>query len=139
MQYFWFCFLIFVQSFLLSCFCISLPVIRSPMVMGLEYCESACEYIGNWTVCGLYIFVLNTFILTTNWIIIIIITFTINGAYVIDNSIFYSMLHDPVESQRGHGCLSVVSVVCCQLEVSVTSWSLVQSSPHDCGVSLCVI
>jgi hypothetical protein len=32
-----------------------------------------------------------------------------------------------------------VSVVCCQVEVSVTSWSLVQRSPADCGVSLCVI
>jgi hypothetical protein len=26
----------------------------------------------------------------------------------------------------GHGCQSVVSVVCCQVEVSATSWSLVQ-------------
>jgi len=40
---------------------------------------------------------------------------------------------------EGHGCLSVVSVVCCQVEVSATSRSLVQSSPTDCGVSLCVI
>ena len=29
------------------------------------------------------------------------------------------------ESHRGHGYLSVVSVVCCQVEVSATSWSLV--------------
>ena len=43
------------------------------------------------------------------------------------------------ESGRGHGCLSVVSVVCCQLEVSATSWSLVQRSPTDCVASLCVI
>jgi hypothetical protein len=42
------------------------------------------------------------------------------------------------ESRREHGCLSVVSVVCCQVEFSVTSWSLVQRSPTDCGVS-CVI
>jgi hypothetical protein len=34
--------------------------------------------------------------------------------------------------------MSVVSVVCCQVEVSATSWSLVQGSPTDCGVS-CVI
>ena len=40
---------------------------------------------------------------------------------------------------RGHGCLSVVSVVCCQVEVSATGWSLVQRSPTDCGASLCVI
>ena len=30
------------------------------------------------------------------------------------------------KSHWGHGYLSVVSVVCCQAEVSVTSWSLVQ-------------
>jgi hypothetical protein len=40
----------------------------------------------------------------------------------------------------GHGCLSVVSVVCCQVEVSAMSWSLVQRSPTECGVSqMCVI
>ena len=43
------------------------------------------------------------------------------------------------ESHRGHGYLYVVSVVCCQVEVSATSWSLVQRSPTDCGASLCVI
>jgi hypothetical protein len=43
------------------------------------------------------------------------------------------------ESRRGHGYLSVVSVVCCQVEVSATSWSLVQRSPTDCPASLCVI
>jgi hypothetical protein len=36
----------------------------------------------------------------------------------------------------GHGCFSFVSVVCCQVEVSATSWSLVQRSPTDCGASL---
>jgi hypothetical protein len=41
------------------------------------------------------------------------------------------------ESQRGHGCLSLVSVVCCQVEVSATSWSLVQRRPTECGVSDC--
>ena len=40
---------------------------------------------------------------------------------------------------RGHGCLSVVSVVCCQVDVSATSSSLVQRSPNDCDASLCVI
>jgi hypothetical protein len=30
--------------------------------------------------------------------------------------------------------------VCCQVEVSATSWSLVHRSPTDCGVSkMCVI
>jgi hypothetical protein len=27
--------------------------------------------------------------------------------------------------------------LCCQVEVSATSWSLVQRSPTDCGASLC--
>jgi hypothetical protein len=40
-------------------------------------------------------------------------------------------------SRLGHGCLSVVSVVCCQVEVSATGWSLVQRSPTECGVSDC--
>jgi hypothetical protein len=30
----------------------------------------------------------------------------------------------------------VVSVVCCQVEVSASGWSLVQKSPTDCGASL---
>ena len=34
------------------------------------------------------------------------------------------------ESGQGHGCLSVVSVVCCQVEVSGRSWSLVHGSPE---------
>ena len=28
--------------------------------------------------------------------------------------------------------------VCCQVEVSATSWPLVQGSPTNCGASLCV-
>jgi hypothetical protein len=35
--------------------------------------------------------------------------------------------------------LSVVSVVCYQVEVSATDWSLVQRSSTDCGASLCMI
>jgi hypothetical protein len=35
-----------------------------------------------------------------------------------------------------HVCLSWL---CCQVEVSATSWSLVQKSPTNCGASLCVI
>jgi hypothetical protein len=46
---------------------------------------------------------------------------------------------DKKKSHRGHGCLSLVSVVCCQVEASATSRSLVQRSPTDCGVSLNVI
>jgi hypothetical protein len=36
-------------------------------------------------------------------------------------------------------CLFLVSVVCCQVEVSATGRSLVQRSTTDCGVPLCVI
>jgi hypothetical protein len=39
------------------------------------------------------------------------------------------------KSCLGHGCLSLVSVVSCQVEVSVTNWSLVQRSSTECGVS----
>jgi len=42
------------------------------------------------------------------------------------------------ESRQGHGCLSVVSVVCCQVEVTAMSLSLVQGSPIECGVPKCV-
>jgi hypothetical protein len=38
------------------------------------------------------------------------------------------------KSHLGHGCLSLVSVVCCQVEVSATGWSLVQRTPTECGV-----
>jgi hypothetical protein len=44
-----------------------------------------------------------------------------------------------LESRRGHGCVSVVSVVCCPVEVSATGWSLVKRSPTDCGALLCLI
>jgi hypothetical protein len=33
--------------------------------------------------------------------------------------------------------LSLVSVVCCQVEVCASGWSLVQRSPTECGVSVC--
>ena len=41
-------------------------------------------------------------------------------------------------SAGGHGGLSVVSVVCCQVEISATGGSLVQRSPTECGASECV-
>jgi hypothetical protein len=41
------------------------------------------------------------------------------------------------KSHLGHGCLSLVIVVYCQVEVSATSWSLVQRSRTECGVSEC--
>jgi len=40
------------------------------------------------------------------------------------------------ESCRRHGCLSLASVLCCQVEVSTSNWSLVQSRPwtsRGCG------
>ena len=37
----------------------------------------------------------------------------------------------------GHGYLSVVSVVCCQVDFSATSLSFVKRSPTECGASLC--
>jgi hypothetical protein len=40
------------------------------------------------------------------------------------------------ESRWGHGCLSVVNIVCCQVEVSASGWSLVQRSVIDCGLSV---
>jgi hypothetical protein len=40
-----------------------------------------------------------------------------------------------LESRWGHGSLSFVNVVCCQLEVSALGWSLAQRSPTECAVS----
>jgi hypothetical protein len=39
------------------------------------------------------------------------------------------------KSRLRHEDLSIVSVVFCQVEVSATSWSLVQRSPTEYGVS----
>jgi hypothetical protein len=35
----------------------------------------------------------------------------------------------------GHECLSLVSFVCCQVEVSASGWTLFESSPTECGVT----
>jgi hypothetical protein len=40
------------------------------------------------------------------------------------------------EFRRGHGCLCLVNVVCCQVEISATDRSLVQRSPTE---FVCVI
>jgi hypothetical protein len=37
----------------------------------------------------------------------------------------------------GHGHLSLVNVMYCQVEVSASGWSIVQRSPTECGVSVC--
>ena len=42
------------------------------------------------------------------------------------------------ESRRGHGCLSVVSVVCFQVEAFQSGRSIVQRDPTECCVSECV-
>ena len=39
------------------------------------------------------------------------------------------------EFRRGRWCLSLVNVVCCQVETSATGWSPVQRSPTACGFS----
>ena len=43
----------------------------------------------------------------------------------------------PPLPSRGHECLCLVSVVCCQVKVCTWGWSLVQRRPTDCGVSQC--
>jgi hypothetical protein len=40
-----------------------------------------------------------------------------------------------VRMPTGRGCLSLGNIVCCQVEVSASGWSLVQRSPTECGVS----
>ena len=57
-------------------------------------------------------------------------------AWVCDRSLAGIAVSNPAGG--GHGCLSLVSVVCCQVEVSVTGRSLVQRGPAECGVSVCV-
>ena len=42
-----------------------------------------------------------------------------------------------LEARKGHRCMSVLSVVCCQVEVSATGPSLVRISLTECGVSEC--
>jgi hypothetical protein len=41
------------------------------------------------------------------------------------------------DSRWGHECLSVVSVVCCHIEVSASDWSFLRWSPKKRGVSEC--
>jgi len=41
------------------------------------------------------------------------------------------------ESRRGIGCLSIVNVVCCRVEVCANGRSLVRRSPTESGVSDC--
>jgi hypothetical protein len=41
------------------------------------------------------------------------------------------------ESRQGHGCVSLVTARCCQVEVSASGCSLSHRSPTECGVSEC--
>ena len=43
------------------------------------------------------------------------------------------------QSHRGHGCLSVLSFVCYQVEVCATGWSLFQRSPIECDREALVV
>jgi hypothetical protein len=43
------------------------------------------------------------------------------------------------ESRQEHGCLSVVSIVCCRVDVSASDLSLIQRSLTKCDVSECDI
>lgn len=47
------------------------------------------------------------------------------------------MLGLRVRFPLGHGCLSVLSIVYCQIEVSETGRSFVQGNPAKCGVPEC--
>jgi hypothetical protein len=51
--------------------------------------------------------------------------------------------HSPAEivglNPTGGIDVCLLWVVCCEVEASAMGWLLVQSSPTDCGVSLCVI
>ena len=50
-------------------------------------------------------------------------------------SVASRLLRLRVRIPRAHGCLSVASVVCCQVDVTACGWSLVQKSLTECGVS----
>jgi hypothetical protein len=41
-----------------------------------------------------------------------------------------------LDSRRRRGCLSLVNIVCCQVEVSLTGWTLVRRSRIESGVSV---
>ena len=53
--------------------------------------------------------------------------------------VWSSLLAKIVGSNPAGDIMFVMSVVCCHIEVSVMSWSLIQRSPIDSVASLCVI
>ena len=44
------------------------------------------------------------------------------------------LLETRVRIPPGHGSLTLVNAVCCEVEVSATVWTFLQRSPTDCGV-----
>ena len=57
---------------------------------------------------------------------------TWSKARICDRSVFGIAGSNPA---KRHECLSLMSVVCCQVKVSASGRSLVQRSPTECGVS----
>jgi len=49
-------------------------------------------------------------------------------------SVAAGLLRFGLEYRQGHVCVSLVNVVCCQVEVCATGRSLVQRSPTECDV-----
>jgi len=50
-------------------------------------------------------------------------------------SVVAHLLRFQVPSRQGHGYLALVSVMCCQVDVSVTGQSFVERNPTKRGVS----
>jgi hypothetical protein len=76
-----------------------------------------------------------------SWILLSYLKHKSNGWYIIRVVMWPVCRSDACcnrgfESHLGHGCLSVV---CCRVEVSATSWSHFQRSPTDCGATSCVM
>jgi len=72
-----------------------------------------------------------------NLIHLIIIHSSPSGRAVCGRSLAEIMSSNPTGSASL--CLSVLSVLCCQVQVSVMSLSLAQKNPTECGASFCVI
>jgi hypothetical protein len=105
-------------------------------VAGIRRGSSAARLLGSWVRIppGAWMFVLCFFVWTITW----------NIRWHAGQKGFQQYkwikgenpgINNKKKSRLGHVCLSVVSVVCCQVEVSATGWSFVQRSPTDCGVS----
>jgi hypothetical protein len=70
------------------------------------------------------------------WILPFSLTNLISASVIPDLSpSLIVQVSNPVRISPGHGSLSVVTVVCCQVEVTASGSSRVQRSPAECGVS----